>query len=104
MLQYQNQFKKFLSQYTIEHLLNALILVIVIIVILLATIASMRPISLSQYHKVKELAVQEVYPETQSMAQHMLYKEKIYRVDYMRLMHAEHFESSRIQHYQSDLE
>lgn len=85
-----------------EHALNAVIFSIILVVIAISFFAARYPVSSEQYFKIQKLAIQQSFPETQNMAHLMLMQDEICVVDFYRLMHAQHYESSRIQTYPAE--
>ena len=85
-----------------EHALNAVIFSIILVVIAVSFFAARYPVSSEQYFKIQKLAIQQSFPETQNMAHLMLMQDEICVVDFYRLMHAQHYESSRIQTYPAE--
>ena len=71
-------------------------------VIAISFFAARYPVSSEQYFKIQKLAIQQSFPETQNMAHLMLMQDEICVVDFYRLMHAQHYESSRIQTYPAE--
>lgn len=99
MLHFKDYLQNFKSKVPIEQLFNAVVAGIILIVILVSVFAGLRSVSSDQYYKVKQLAQQQSFPETQNMAHLILMQQKISVIDFYRLMYAKHYESSRIQKY-----
>ncbi|MCF8998692.1 hypothetical protein [Acinetobacter nectaris] len=55
-----------------------------------------------QYHQVKSIAGQTLYPQTQAMAYQLLTQENIQKSDYFRLVRAYQFEIANIKTYPAE--
>lgn len=76
-----------------------LVIFILIAIFILAFNALLRPVNQDQYLKVMQLAEQASHPKTQAMALNVLQAQKSRRVEYLKLLNAFQFESTRIQEY-----
>lgn len=99
MLISKDQILKFKAQFQIEYVFNAILAVIIAFILVTAIYGLVRPVSLDQFSQVIQLSKQQAFPETQEMARELLIQEKIRNVDFYRLMHAHHYEFSRINQY-----
>ena len=99
MLRFKDYFLRLKSKFQIEYVLNAILAGIIAFILITATYGLLRPISTIQYRQVVQLSKQQSFPETQEMAKNVLIRHPIRNVDFYRLMHAHHFEISRINLY-----
>lgn len=99
MLILKDQFSKFKSKLHVEYLLNSILGVIIAFIVMTAIYGLVRPISIDQFHQVTQISKQQSFPETQEMAEALLTQKQIHTLQFYRLMHAYHFESSRINQY-----
>lgn len=99
MLISKDQFLKFKSQFQIESLFNAILGGIIAFILMTAIYALIRPVNNEQFNQVVQLSKQQSFAETQEMALELLIQEKMSNFEFYRLMHAHHFESSRINQY-----
>lgn len=102
MLHIKDYFQALKSKVQTEYVLNTVICSIVVLVIGISFVAARHPVSSEQYSKIQKLASQQSFPQTQNMAHLMLMQDRICVVDFYRLMHAQHYESSRIQTYPAE--
>lgn len=83
----------------IDQFYNILVSIIILSIFLLAYKALQRPVNELQYHQMLQFSQQASHPKTQQMAADILEHTQIRRVDYLKLLHAYQFESSRIKEY-----
>lgn len=97
LLKYKFLQSKFVTK--LDQLNKFLVIFIVFAILLLAYYALLRPVNPLQYQLVVEYSHQASHPRTQFMAKQFLMHTPIRRVEYLKLLHAYHFESSRIKQY-----
>lgn len=102
MLHIKDYFQGLKSKVQAEYVFNAVIFSIIVVVISISFVAARHPVSSEQYFEIQKLALQQSFPQTQNMAHLMLMQDRICVVDFYRLMHAQHYESSRIQIYPAE--
>ncbi|WAU72176.1 hypothetical protein [Acinetobacter sp. TR11] len=83
----------------IDQFYNALVSIIILSIFILAFYALKRPVNPLQYQQVLQFSQQASHPKTQQMAVHILENSQIRREDYLKLLNAYQFESSRIREY-----
>lgn len=99
MLILKNIVLKIKSDFLAEHILNVFVALVVLIIVVLSSIALCGPISDKQYQHIVVLSEQQSLPATQYIAIKLLHEPMVSSADYLRLMHANHFESSKIKKY-----
>ncbi|KHF77998.1 hypothetical protein EC846_0716 [Acinetobacter sp. BIGb0102] len=85
--------------FKLDQFYNILVGIIILSIFILAYNALLRPINASQYQQVVQFAHQASHPRTQHMAHDVLDQTPIRRLDYLKLLNAYQFESSRIRQY-----
>ena len=89
--------EKIKNQFNIDHLSHAVIAILLIFFTFKAIQVYRKPIDELQYQYVVELALQAQFPQTQQLAQQLLVQQRqINTVTYLKLIYAQHFESSKI--------
>ena len=83
----------------IDQFYNALVSIIILSIFILAFYALKLPVNPLQYQQVLQFSQQASHPKTQQMAVHILENSQIRREDYLKLLSAYQFESSRIKEY-----
>ncbi|ESK56004.1 MAG: hypothetical protein I8H98_04460 [Moraxellaceae bacterium] len=83
----------------IDQFYNILVGIIIFSIFLLAHKALQRPVNELQYQQMIQFSQQASHPKTQQMAEGILEHTQIRRVDYLKLLNAYQFESSRIKEY-----
>ena len=83
----------------VDQICNVLVAVILFSIFIVAYNALQRPVNTMQYQQVIQFSQQASHPKTQQMAVHILENSQIRREDYLKLLNAYQFESSRIKEY-----
>lgn len=99
MYRLKDYFSKFTLPFPVENFLNAFVGLIIFIILTLAMFALTRPIPTEHYKQVLKYSQQASFPKTQHLAQQLQQQSQITRVEYLRLLRAYHFESSRVKQY-----
>ena len=79
--------------------MNCFVAVIIALMIFLAILALTRPINPNQYKYVLQYSQQASNPKTQKIANQLRSQDRIYVVEYLRLLRAYHFENQQVKRY-----
>ncbi|MDN5491080.1 MAG: hypothetical protein L0G98_11075 [Acinetobacter sp.] len=79
--------------------MNSLVVIISASTIFLAILALTRPINPDQYKYVVQYSQQAANPKTQKIAHQLRSQDRIYVVEYLRLLRAYHFENQQVKRY-----
>lgn len=99
MLISKDQFLHFKSHISLEYFLKMAIIAVVVFILLVSTYALFRPINVEKYQQVAKLSLQESYPRTQALAQHLHLQPQIATHEYFRLMRAYAYERGHVKEY-----
>ncbi len=99
MLISKQNFLKLKSEFRLEQVYNLVVIVIIGLILVIAYRALHYPIRDDQYRDVVMFSYQASNPKTQKMARQLLRKTEIDVGDYLKLMQAYQFESSKAKHY-----
>lgn len=92
----QKNLEKIKNQFNVDRLSHTVIAILLIFFTFKAIQLYRKPINEFQYQHVVELALQAQFPQTQQFAQQSLLQRQINTVTYLKLIYAQHFESSKI--------
>ncbi|MDN5624681.1 MAG: hypothetical protein L0G93_19175 [Acinetobacter sp.] len=99
MRKFKDYFQKLYSSFPMENILNSLVVIISASTIFLAILALTRPINPDQYKYVVQYSQQAANPKTQKIAHQLRSQDRIYVVEYLRLLRAYHFENQQVKRY-----
>ncbi|MFW2080876.1 hypothetical protein ACNPQK_07865 [Acinetobacter guillouiae] len=99
MRKFKDYFQKLYSSFPVENILNSLVVIISASTIFLAILALIRPINPDQYKYVVQYSQQAANPKTQKIAHQLRSQDRIYVVEYLRLLRAYHFENQQVKRY-----
>jgi hypothetical protein len=99
MRKFKDYFQKLYSSFPVENILNSLVVIISASTVFLAILALTRPINPDQYKYVVEYSQQAANPKTQKIAHQLRSQDRIYVVEYLRLLRAYHFENQQVKRY-----
>ncbi|MCU4492568.1 hypothetical protein [Acinetobacter guillouiae] len=99
MRKFKDYFQKLYSSFPVENILNSLVVIISASTIFLAILALTRPINPDQYKYVVQYSQQAANPKTQKIAHQLRSQDRIYVVEYLRLLRAYHFENQQVKRY-----
>lgn len=99
MRKFKDYFQKLYSSFPVENILNSLVVIISASTIFLAIMALTRPINPDQYKYVVQYSQQAANPKTQKIAHQLRSQDRIYVVEYLRLLRAYHFENQQVKRY-----
>jgi len=99
MRKFKDYFQKLYSSFPVENILNSLVVIISASTIFLAILALTRPINPDQYKYVVQYSQQAANPKTQKIANQLRSQDRIYVVEYLRLLRAYHFENQQVKRY-----
>ena len=99
MRKFKDYFQKLYCSFPVENILNSLVVVISASSIFLAILALTRPINPNQYKYVVQYSQQAANPKTQKIAHQLRSQDRIYVVEYLRLLRAYHFENQQVKRY-----
>lgn len=99
MRKFKDYFQKLYSSFPMENILNSLVVIISASMIFLAILALTRPINPDQYKYVVQYSQQAANPKTQKIAHQLRSQDRIYVVEYLRLLRAYHFENQQVKRY-----
>ena len=99
MRKFKDYFQKLYSSFPVENILNSLVVIISASTIFLAILALTRPINPDQYKYVMQYSQQAANPKTQKIANQLRRQDRIYVVEYLRLLRAYHFENQQVKRY-----
>ena len=99
MRKFKGHFQKLYSSFPVENILNSLVVIISASTIFLAILALIRPINPDQYKYVVQYSQQAANPKTQKIAHQLRSQDRIYVVEYLRLLRAYHFENQQVKRY-----
>ena len=99
MQKFKDYFQKLYSSFPVENILNSLVVIISASTIFLAILALIRPINPDQYKYVVQYSQQAANPKTQKIAHQLRSQDRIYVVEYLRLLRAYHFENQQVKRY-----
>lgn len=99
MLISKDQILHFKSHINLEFFLKMAIMAVVVFILMISTYALFRPINVEKYQQVAQLSLQEGYPHTQALAQHLQLQPQIATHEYFRLMRAYAYELHRVKEY-----
>ena len=88
--------EKIKNQLNVDRLSYVVIAILLILFMFNAVQLYRKPIDDVQYQRVVEFALQAQFPQTQQFAQQLLIQKQINTVNYLKLIYAQHFESSKI--------
>ena len=99
MQKFKDYFQKLFYSFPVEKILNSFVVVIIALMIFLAALALTRPINPDQYKYVMQYSQQAANPKTQKIANQLRRQDRIYVVEYLRLLRAYHFENQQVKRY-----
>ncbi|KQX03802.1 MULTISPECIES: hypothetical protein [Acinetobacter] len=99
MRKFKDYFQKLYSSFPVENILNSLVVIISASTVFLAILALTRPINPDQYKYVVQYSQQAANPKTQKIAHQLRSQDRIYVVEYLRLLRAYHFENQQVKRY-----
>ena len=86
---------QFKTEFKLEQVYNAFVVLIIALILILAASALHRPINVERFNTVKQIANQSIYPDTQNMAQALLAQPEISFGQYLKLMQAHQMEMTQ---------
>ena len=102
MHNFQDYFQNLKSKLELEQVFNIFAFSIIFFVVVTAVFISSRAVDSDQYVRIKNLAFQQTYPDTQHMAEMLLMQDTISKIEFNRLMYAQYVESSNIKIYPAE--